>query len=426
MRVATEKIANYVYGNDRSRIPFFDRTTSMPLRGSFILDGNTVYYGDDINWIPLANGSQIPVMSNEGVGSDIFDTTNSTPTNFLLRRLNADVTVGNEGIYISPTGGTTVTIGNTLTGSNIGTGINYGDVFAQKSGNQLQFRKLVASAGITLNQTPDTILISSSGGGGGLSGLSNETGPGVQIYDDVLSVGSTAFIRTLQAGTGLSVGISGAVGQEVITFNNTSPASSVTLTSAGGTESLVNDGTGPSLATKGLTAGTGIALTASGTDITISNTSPGGVTGSNYIYSYDTTTQLVSLINTYQNITFSTNVLVNGWTHTPGTADFVCNQTGIYNIFVLAVFVKGTGNADLTTRITNNNVEVTGSVWPFHLHTSATDHVSGTTQTLCTINSGDIIRVQMAADDNSGTGIDININPPFVTPSIKITITRLA
>jgi hypothetical protein len=55
------------------------------------------------------------------------------------------------------------------------------------------------------------------------------------------------------------------------------PASIIeaSLTSAGGTESLVNDGTGPTLATKGLKAGTGISLTATGTDITINNTDPG-------------------------------------------------------------------------------------------------------------------------------------------------------
>ena len=49
---------------------------------------------------------------------------------------------------------------------------------------------------------------------------------------------------------------------------------SITLTSAGGTETLVNDGTGPTLATKGLTAGNDITLTPSATDIIITNTSP--------------------------------------------------------------------------------------------------------------------------------------------------------
>ena len=51
-------------------------------------------------------------------------------------------------------------------------------------------------------------------------------------------------------------------------------SSAVTLTSAGGTQTLVNDGTGPTLATKGLTAGNDITLTPSATDITITNDAP--------------------------------------------------------------------------------------------------------------------------------------------------------
>lgn len=53
-------------------------------------------------------------------------------------------------------------------------------------------------------------------------------------------------------------------------------SSAVTLTDAGiGThESLVNDGTGPTLATKGLEAGTGISLSSTATNITITNTAP--------------------------------------------------------------------------------------------------------------------------------------------------------
>lgn len=47
-----------------------------------------------------------------------------------------------------------------------------------------------------------------------------------------------------------------------------------TLSSAGGTETLVNDGTGTTLAIKGLTAGPGITLTSSATAVTISLTNP--------------------------------------------------------------------------------------------------------------------------------------------------------
>ena len=74
------------------------------------------------------------------------------------------------------------------------------------------------------------------------------------------------------AGTGITLNASTVPSTDAIRITNSSPASSVSLTSAGGmgTESLVNDGTGPSLANKGLAAGSGITLTSTATEVTIS------------------------------------------------------------------------------------------------------------------------------------------------------------
>jgi hypothetical protein len=78
-------------------------------------------------------------------------------------------------------------------------------------------------------------------------------------------------VVTLTPGTG--IGVSGSYPNFTIT--NTDPAGpAVTLTSAGGTQTLVNDGTGPTLATKGLTAGEGISLTSTATAVTIASTGP--------------------------------------------------------------------------------------------------------------------------------------------------------
>jgi hypothetical protein len=74
------------------------------------------------------------------------------------------------------------------------------------------------------------------------------------------------------AGTGITLNASTVPGTDAIRITNSSPASAVSLTSAGGlgTESLVNDGAGPTLANKGLAAGSGITLTSTATDVTIS------------------------------------------------------------------------------------------------------------------------------------------------------------
>lgn len=89
---------------------------------------------------------------------------------------------------------------------------------------------------------------------------------------------TTVATKGLTAGTGISLGTSSTD----VTITNSDPASGVTLTSAGGTETLVNDGTGPSLANKGLTAGTGISLGSTSSAVTITNSDPAsGVTLTN-------------------------------------------------------------------------------------------------------------------------------------------------
>jgi hypothetical protein len=81
---------------------------------------------------------------------------------------------------------------------------------------------------------------------------------------------SAYVTKDLKAGTGISL----TVGADDITVVNTDLGSAVTLTSAGGTETLVNDGTGPALAIKGITAGTGISLSGAATALTITNSDP--------------------------------------------------------------------------------------------------------------------------------------------------------
>lgn len=67
---------------------------------------------------------------------------------------------------------------------------------------------------------------------------------------------------------------------EVLTFDSITglwkneAIPNVTLTSAGGSQSLVSDGTGPSLATKGISAGIGISLSSTAIALTVTNSAP--------------------------------------------------------------------------------------------------------------------------------------------------------
>ena len=95
------------------------------------------------------------------------------------------------------------------------------------------------------------------------------SGEGIDVDVDATALAMRVAFVGLTAGAGLS-----GLGTSVSPLINTDGASTVTLTSAGGTIDLVNDGTGPALATKGLSAGTGITLTPTLTDCTITNAAP--------------------------------------------------------------------------------------------------------------------------------------------------------
>ena len=105
-----------------------------------------------------------------------------------------------------------------------------------------------------------------------------DPGSAQNIFKNIAVAGQSTIVAdtnndtlTVVAGTGINVTTN--AGTDTLTITNTDLGSSVTLSDAGTTthESLVNDGTGPTLATKGLIAGTGISLSATATDITITN-----------------------------------------------------------------------------------------------------------------------------------------------------------
>jgi hypothetical protein len=87
-----------------------------------------------------------------------------------------------------------------------------------------------------------------------------------------ITVTNSAPDQTVVLNAGSGIGVTGTYPN--FTISNTDPTTGVTLTSAGGTETLVNDGTGPALATKGITAGTGISLSSTATDLTVTNAAP--------------------------------------------------------------------------------------------------------------------------------------------------------
>jgi hypothetical protein len=158
----------------------------------------------------------------------------------------------------------------------VGDGVTLGGVFIGPStGAFVPLTRNLTINGVTFDLSADrtwsvgtvTSVGFTAGTGISLAGTNPIIGSGT------VTITNSAPDQTVVLTAGTGIGVAGAYPN--FTISNTDPTSGVTLASAGGTETLVNDGTGPSLATKGLTAGSGVSLTGTATDITIANTDPG-------------------------------------------------------------------------------------------------------------------------------------------------------
>jgi hypothetical protein len=148
--------------------------------------------------------------------------------------------------------------------------------------------------------------------------------------------------------------------------------------------------------------------------------------GNNFVFAYDTTTQLAAVVNTYQNISFDTTANIDGWTHTLGT-DFTCNLTGGYLVIVTGNMEKAGGSSPTgAIRITLDGTEIPGSHFGMDLTSNNTAFVV-TKNIFAAVTTGQVLRVQFAG---STTTVSVTPGPnpgtAATTPSITLTIRRIA
>jgi len=134
-------------------------------------------------------------------------------------------------------------------------------------------------------------------------------------------------------------------------------------------------------------------------------TTVGSVTAKNFSYAFDTTTQVIASSDTYQDYDFSTNGQLDGWTHTPGSADFVCNKTGKYLITVeINVEKSGGGNVTVGVHGVVNAVEVIGSHFGMDVTANQTSFMILRTF-IAPVTSGQTLKIQIAANSTSLSAI---------------------
>ena len=204
----------------------------------------------------VGGGGGLSGLANEGGGAEVFDTLMGATA--VLRTL-----VGTANGATVTQNATTLTIDNTLTGTNVGVGAG---VFRDKTAASLNLRSIVAGANITATQNADDVTIAATGV---LTTLANEGG-GADVFDNV--VGTTAYLRSF---IGTSNGLTVTQGATDITVDNTLTGSNIGI----GTGTVFSAKSGASLQFNTL-EGTANGLTVSAPAanvITIDNT----LTGSN-------------------------------------------------------------------------------------------------------------------------------------------------
>jgi len=152
----------------------------------------------------------------------------------------------------------------------------------------------------------------------------------------------------------------------------------------------------------------------------------GNINGIDFTFTYKTTTQAIQIQDTWEDVTFDTNAEIDGWTHTGGSADFICPTTGKYKVNLDLSVMTSSNNKLISIRALFNASEIAGT----HrgLEFSNTDKVMPVvTQFILNGTAGQILKFQWSG--NSAGNIFIQPGPDqgggAIDTAGAVVITRL-
>ena len=224
------------------------------------------------NGVLLSSGETNSGVNIAGAGAAVFK--QKTGLNLEFRKLvggaNCTITESASEIVIASSGGGG---GEANTASSVGSGQS---IFKQKTGVNLEFKTLVAGTNITLIPSANEILISASGGGGGISAGANVGTSGVGVFKQN-NAGTLEFKKIL-AGSNISV--TATVNDEVsISAVGDINAGANLSTSGAGKAEVFSTKTSNTLNFKRLVAGSNVTLSQDANTITIASSGGGGGSG---------------------------------------------------------------------------------------------------------------------------------------------------
>lgn len=219
--------------------------------------------------IDVGTGSgESNTASNLGAGEGIF--AQKVGVDLQLKGLEAG-----SGISLTPSA-TGITIASTASGAGeVNTASNLGTaegVFAAKVGADLRLKSLRAGSGMSLSSDGNEITFNATAVSGEVNTAAN-IGGGQGIYDS--KVGAELRLRSLVAGSGIA--LTGSAGNPITISSTVTPGETNTGVNLGTANGVYASKTGSALNFKSLRAGTGVTMDVSSTEITINSTGAGEV-----------------------------------------------------------------------------------------------------------------------------------------------------
>jgi hypothetical protein len=416
------------------------------------ISGNTLV-AKNINAIDTLNLSGSAVVtngSNLGSGEPIFSGKNLNTLEFKQISGIGSVTLSSTANVLTISGSTsniiiTGTAPILVTGSTIGIGQSTSTTDGYLTSTDWNRFQLVAT-GSFVHITGDAMT-------GGLNGTSAKfaTITGTTSISGVSILGQTANITSITGNIISGTSFLGQVASITSITGNTISGTSFLgqVASFGGITGTTISGTAILGQVANITSITGNTLTAnasltlgSGANIVVNNSGTSnigsvsstvnvlfaneisGVNARGYAYSYDTTTQTVSVANSFQDITFNTNVLLDGWTHTAGGTLFTGTVGGVYAVnFTATVNRTSTPASTIEIRAVKDGAEVAGSQVGATLTANSVFSEVGN-QFLVNVTGGSTIKFQMTATTTAAQIAPVGANAT-TRPSIRATIHRI-
>ena len=142
----------------------------------------------------------------------------------------------------------------------------------------------------------------------------------------------------------------------------------------------------------------------------------------NLIFAYDTNSQLIATATVFQDITFSTNGVNNGWSHTANTSSFAAAQAGTYLVqYNASLQITGGGTTVVSIQGVLNTISIPGSIMSAVSLSASGNLVPVSGSFIVNVVAGDTLKLQVRASSTSPVPQLSN----SVGNSASITITKI-